>query len=242
MSTTLLFWKDDFGETSIRCDALIGLKDERAAEYTEHPIEDGSSIVDHRVIRPDRLTLEIVHSNEPIEAEDGFSLKKLDLDVEPDRFKPQGLLLIHSAVGGAIGAILGGARKPLKAAALQPTKAKNRILELHDLLIAAHQAGAECTVVQLGRVYEGMGIVSVLYSREGNGRGGRASFTLEFKQIRKAKIGLAELPDPADLHAKGETSRGKKPSDELKQAEKDAVLDKSLLAMSLDSVGAALAP
>lgn len=236
MSKILLTWDDTNGVTNVvRADALMSLKDERTAEVTEHPIETGGEVTDHILFNAPRLSLTVFQSNTPIEEEDGFSRQKVNLQkyVVPSRFKAKGLLLVHSAVGNLVGALLSGAAQPLSVYVLAADTSKDRILELHDKLITAFQNGSECKVERFGRVYDGYVLTEVTYSRDA-GRGGLGQFQLELRTVRKVATATTTLPDPEKLHVKASENRGKKPPKKIDSSKED---NRTLLAQIADSVG-----
>jgi hypothetical protein len=211
MTRTLLSWQDDLGvDHVVKCDAVLSLIDELDAEVTDHPIENGSEISDHVIHKPKRLSLEVHQGNAPAEPDQGFSRRPLALDVAKNSFKPQGLLLIHSAAGALIGSIL-GKTKSKKAYILQPDTEVDRVVELHDKLIEAWNQSYQLTLNHYGRTYPDYVLTSLSYTREGQGKGGLGQFKLGLRTLRTVSTATTELPNPEDLHAKPQTDRGSKP-------------------------------
>lgn len=215
-------WKDSNGiETSFSADVARSVTDAAESEVTEHPIERGSFAVDHTIRKPRHVTLELVHSNEPIDEIDGWRKRRTDLDVVASRFKPRGLLLLHSAVSGAVGGLLGrGKEQGAKAFVLTSTTAPDRILALHDSLLTAWQNSARCEFAFKGRQYRDMQITRVGRADVGTSA---PKFTLEFREIRTVTTATADLPEPESFHAKKTATKGKQAPKNPSEAEKDAV-------------------
>lgn len=237
MPRTVLVWEDKAGvEHLIQCDALTDMSDERTATVTRHPIENGSTVSDHVIQNPDRLLLEIRHSNKPIYPDKDMGHESLELKEQPNAFKPRGLLAIHSAAGALVSSILGKA-KPLTVYTLQSSSAVDRIVELHDKLIEAKQNGYSCSAALYGRQYENFVITSIRYQRTGNGEGGKGKFQVELETVLEVSTASTELPNPQDLHAKPQTNRGTKPS---KPTGADEIPPGSLLHQLTSGLGASL--
>jgi len=225
-------WTDKSGlPHAVFADAVLNFADDRSSEATEHPIEQGSDITDHVRIHPTRVTLELAHSNTPVEAVAGFMRKPADLRARKSLFKPTGLFLIHSAVGNAIASALGGAGagaiKPYLMSAFAPN---DRVLELHDALIQAWNTAALCKFTHKGRVYKDFLLTSVKLSW---GKSDMAKFSLEAQEIHTVKTAITSLPSPTDLTAKPPVKLGPKPKTTPEAAEQEAIGD-SVLQMLVD--------
>lgn len=239
MATEIFTWEDDARAThSLIADIVLGSKDERTSEATDHPVENGADITDHVRQLPDRLTLEIGQTQTPIEPIEGFSDQQVELQVRKSLFQPGGLLAVTSAVGAAadaiVGAITGKKDDVLKTLVLVADSEVDRVNEAHDKLIEVKQKAYPVTFTFKGRVYPNFLVTMVGLSRNA-GEAGFGRFTVEARSFRTVETGAAELPDPADLRAKAASKRGKKPSKALSDAEEE-VVKKSLLSQGLDSV------
>lgn len=249
----VLAWKDEAGALHVvPIDLVVSHEDDRSAEVTAHPVEKGADINDHIVQQPDKLTLELAQTNTPFPtasqpgvaftAPKGFAPKSVrlqvrpsqfnppapqTLNVQPNAFKPGGLLLLTSAVGAAVGALtnaigLTSAEGELKT---QPTmKAPgpddvtvnvsttntpiDRIGELHDVLIDVKQKGRFCRVTFRGKVYPDYVITRVKWG-SAKGEAGLGRFTLELQSIHIVENAVAKLPDPASLRLKPSKTQAK---------------------------------
>lgn len=249
----ILAWKDEAGALHVvPIDLVVSHEDDRSAEVTSHPVEKGADINDHIVQQPDKLMLEIAQTNTPFPTANqpgvaftpakGFAAKSLRLDVrpsqfnpptaetlnvQPNAFKPGGLLFLTSAAGAALGALTDaiGLTSPEGALKTQPTltKAKaedtkvsvfaadtpiDRIGELHDVLIDVKQKGRFCRVTFRGKVYPDYVITRVKWG-SAKGEAGLGRFTLELQSIRIVENAVAKLPDPASLRLKASKTQAK---------------------------------
>ena len=107
----ILSWTDDAGElVLVDIDIIADYSEGLKSEITDHPIEDGSVISDHIILKPPTLNLEIKQSEYPSKVGgfgdlNGVELQDVELPVYATRFSPRGGLLILEGLEGAIGAI-----------------------------------------------------------------------------------------------------------------------------------------
>lgn len=199
----LFTWNDSFGVPHIvKCDVVVSFKDARTSEPTKHPVENGKYIADHIIHNPDILSVQLGHSNEPIEPGEGWIARSTLLPVIESRFQPQGLLLIHGAVAGAFSNAI---TKPIKTHVLSAIAPSDRIQALHDDLIKVKQGGFLCKFTFRGRIYRDQLVTSVTLTYD---RTSPPVFDIETSAIATVKTALADLPDPADFHAKPTVSLG----------------------------------
>jgi len=130
----ILTWKDENGTVHvIPVDLVTGHDDDRTADATTHPVEQGANINDHVIQNPDTLVLEIAQTQTPFitpsqpgvafSAPPGFSTQAIKLDIRPSSFlpaKPQtvdvpansfvpgGLFALTQGLESAIGSLFGG--------------------------------------------------------------------------------------------------------------------------------------
>jgi len=235
-------YHDDSGkEVEFTADLVREYNDDSVAEITEHPIERGSPIADHYVLKPRSVSLELKETNEPITEGDGWRKKATRLPVIASRFDPKGLLLLHSAAANAVGSLLGrGKEDSDKANVLVNQSAKDRIQSLHEALLLAQQIGARCRFAVGGRVFRDMQLTRVAKSK----RGIQApTFTVEFSQVRTVRTATADLPEPAELRDKPPTAKGPQSAKETTPQETEAVSASVLKRLSVgvsDMIGAGI--
>ena len=238
----ILSWTDDAGElVLVDIDIIADYSEGLKSEITDHPIEDGSVISDHIILKPPTLNLEIKQSEYPSKVGgfgdlNGVELQDVELPVYATRFSPRGGLLILEGLEGAIGAIgdllFGGGGEPtLKYSAYKVKQSSQRILDLQTKMFELWQAKRLITVSFLGRVHRDYAIESVGFNRTGDDQLGH--LTLELRYIRTVKTGVADLPDPASLRE--EINKGQQPPVTAKEAEDE--VQRSLLKQGSDLFG-----
>jgi hypothetical protein len=233
-SREILKWKDDSGKESVlKVDVVMSFREEATATPTTHAIETGGQISDHVHQGPTTIALEIFQTETPIELSeaDGWDWKTSTLDVPKSAFKPGGLLAVTSAVGNAIGKILGG-DKPTKTITLRAKKEEQRVRDLRDTLIRIKQNAWPITFTFRGQTYPNFLITRLSHTYAAN-RIGAGEFVLEATSFQTVSTQTATLPDPVDLHLKDGADKGKQPS---AKEEKDKVKAKSLLQEGLNSL------
>jgi hypothetical protein len=223
-------------------DMLSDASAEDAQELTQFAVEDGSSINDHVVRQPKRLTLQLVQTETPLRFDlEGFDQVQRTVDV-PTRpvgnqtnevqvrqkeFRPTSLLALSQA---AQAALFGGPPKTLRitglksdgAIELKPLKVTvlardgdvGRVNAFHDQLLALLDSVTPVQVTVKQRVYPDMIVISVSRS-DAAGQVGCARFAVTLQQVRTAETRQVELPPvPAATKA---SNRGK--SDGIKYDE-----------------------
>jgi len=213
----ILTWKDASGTTHvIEVDVIPSHTDDRTAEVTSHPIEKGANINDHIIQQPDKLTLEIAQTQTPFvtparadiafSKPSGFSTKNVKLEVQPNVFKPGGLLYLTRGAGALLGSLtnaLGLTTTPPSPSVnvIATDGPKDRIGDLHDALIKVKTEGLFCTVTFRGRIYPDY-ICTKVGWRTQKGEAGLGRFTLEMQSISVVETATADLPNPASLRLK----------------------------------------
>lgn len=219
-------WADDDGNAHVvPVDVVTNHSDDRAAEVTSHPVEKGANINDHIIQQPDTLSLEIAITQSPFitPAQDGtafskptgFSIQNVPLNVQPNAFKPGGLLLLTSLAGAGIAAIGNalGLTSPTPAPSVNVIVAdgpSDRIGDFHDAMIKVKTEGRFCTVTFRGRVYPNYVLTKVGWKTQ-KGEVGLGRFTLEMQSIRIVTTETADLPNPASLRLKPVVTTAKPP-------------------------------
>jgi hypothetical protein len=243
-------WKDESGNYHVLpVDLVSAHEDERSAEVTSFPVERGADINDHIIQQPDILTLEVVQTQTPFPSAAmpgatfskprNFTTRPLvlnvrpnafkaptaqDLKVQPNAFKPGGILAVTSAIGDAIGSLFGDKEAPLRTAptlkdpvtpslevnVFQAEGQVDRIGELHDVLIDIKNNGRFCKVTFRGRIYPDYVLKRVRWT-SAKGEVGLGRFGLELQSIRIVENAVAELPDPASLRLKPAKAQARPP-------------------------------
>ena len=212
------------------------------AEITNHPIESGSEISDHVIKRPRRVTFEFAQSSMPF-AGDEVDWEQVPWSVRESQFKPTGLLALSMLAGSAIAAIgslvgIGGGSTEIWV--LTAKEDEDRIHKLHDQLIELWEDSEEVTFSYQGLYLSGYVISSVQYSR--GVPGGVARFTLEAQAVQTVETGVSSLTGSlADLASSAINLVPLVPKGPaaVEKIEK-TVVEKSLLASGLDSLGLGL--
>jgi len=229
----LLLWKDDQGNLhAIGVDAVKTHSDERTAQVTQHPVEDGADVSDHVIHNPDVVTFEIMHSDTPIDPvwtsmtdqNSPFRVQSMTLDVRESLFQPGGLLAVTRAVGGAINAGLnaiglGSSELETKVNVLRTDQVIDRIGDLHTRLIDLKQNARRVTFTYRGRVYPDFIVRRVSWATM-PGEVGLGRFTIEAQSVRTVRTGTAELPDPESLRLKPAVQK-KPPPKPVEEPEKE---------------------
>jgi hypothetical protein len=223
----LLAWRDEGGAYhAVAVDIVTSHEDDRTAEITSFPVENGANISDHIIQQPNTLTLEVCQTQSPFPsparpgsiytAPKGFSTKAIVLDVRKSLFKPGGLLALTQAVGSAAGSALNalGVTTPesdvVKATVFVSDTPVDRIGELHDQLIQIKENGRPCKIVFRGKVYPDYFMTRVNWKTQ-KGEVGLGRFSLSFQAVRTVETATTELPDPSSLRLKPSKAQAKPP-------------------------------
>lgn len=248
-----------FDGGALVADMLADASAEDAQELTQFALEDGSSINDHVVRQPKRLTLQLVQTETPIAPVADFVRTLLSVDVRtapppgaqtnevPVRqkeFRPTSLLALSQA---AQAALFGGPPKtlritglksdvspepkPLKVSVLSRTGDVGRVNEFHDQLLALLDNVTPVQVTVKQRTYPDMIVVGVSRT-DAAGQVGCARFAVTLQQVRTAETRRVELP-PVPAATK-RANRGKSDGKATPEAEAKR---KSIAAAAADSGG-----
>ena len=180
---------------SLTADAVTMIDREDTSEPTDHPIESGGVITDHFLRRPGALTVTFVQSRLSLRDQD-LEWKKTNAPAQESRFQPQGLLLLSTAVAGAVGAIAGalGFTSPELTyfSRHQKSPDTNRVQDVHDTLLSLLDDAKECRFEYQGEILTGYYVTSVRKSVVG-GSGGKATFTIELREVQTVQTAAASL-------------------------------------------------
>jgi hypothetical protein len=245
----VLSWEGDGGRIYLEIDCIPTITDSRGGTITDFALEDGTSIADHLIRKPQSIKLEVNQTNTPIviktnphAAADVMKLESIDLKIEPTKFQATGLLFLSTgavglaksavnAIGGALG--LGEAFSgppPIKASVLTAVDpSADRINALYDDLTKAYEQAAQFTLDWLGRSWAGLVIESFDYSRSAGKQLG--VFSLNLKKVSFVKTAQANaLQIPAELTMSLPVNAGNKPGTKLTGSAKSAVAANPALA------------
>lgn len=207
-------------------------------ELTQYPVEDGSFINDHAIVKPRMLELTLVQTETPIYTQPGFKVQSADLDFaqRPSATQqgradvPQAKVqLTLQGLGNAVVSALGGGPakeikwqgsktngalevKQFHVTVLQADQEVARVNEFHDALLSLQETTELLTVTVKGQVWTDMVLVSVKRT-DPQGKAGCATFAVALQQVRSVETQTVELPPVPK--ATGKVSRGKKGADEV---------------------------
>ena len=243
----LLSWEDEEGNfQGFIADIAVELTASRTSEFTEHAVEEGAEFSDHINVKGREVKFTINQTQTPILPSEGFAKDELPLEVQPNAFQPQGLLLVAravrsgvtavaSAIGGALGLSAPGSGPPT-AYVLQADADQDRITELYQQLEKAQLNGYPITLITAGWAWERFMMTSVSYNRQGPKELG--VFEIEAREIRTTSSeGASGLPNPEDLRMKPQKNKGKRPTKKVQDDVENESLKKSLAAQGIDAIG-----
>jgi hypothetical protein len=232
---------------ALTADVVTSIGVEHRAEVTTHPIETGSEIADHVIVRSPSVTFEFAQSALASFSGTEVEWKQVPIDVRESQFQPSGLLLATMAAGkaiAAIGAALGlGGGNTIKVWALSAKEDKDRIHEMHDALVDVQKQRKLVAFSYKGLVLSDYVLTDVRYSRDAKAAG-LCRFTIEAQHIETVATSTSALGGLGGalgglvgaLRALPLLDQGNK---SVEKVEKE-VIKKSLLASGLDSLGLGL--
>lgn len=216
------------------CDAVLDASIEHAFDFTEHPVEDGSVLTDHLIVKPERISLTLVQTDAPIRADtDGFARTSLplqvrsvtygkqttELKIQPRAGLPQlnvssALNIGFKAIAGLTGAnsitglkVQPAAVKPISVTVLAANAPVDRIHDFYAQLLELATAATRLTLTFKGYSYPDYVLVSVAKTDRA-GEYGRSTFPVELKRVRTVQTKQTTLP--AVPKAKGKKDLGAK--------------------------------
>jgi hypothetical protein len=238
---TIITWLDDAGATeSARFDVLMNESHEATSVVTEHPVEEGQSVVDHVRPEPDRLSLTGYVSAKPLfrnpGAEDFMAFEQIELDL-PEKDSPfaRGQLTrgITSAIENAIDPL------PTKATVIAYTDLPPRPREMYERLRDARDNVRIVRIETPIREYENMVIERLAAPRSADDGTG-ATFQIDLKNIRRVTSRTVQAPVPAEPRGQLTQSQGSKSAEAAKNDEEKEEKLQSIMARAFDGAGNAL--
>jgi hypothetical protein len=195
-------------------------------ELTQYPVETGSFISDHAIVKPRTLELTLVQTETPI-AGAGFRTQSVDLSssARPAATQqgradvPQAKVqLTLQGLGAAVVGALGGGPpkeirwtgqktdapaevKQFRVSVLQADQDVARVNEFHDALLSLQETTELLTITVKGQIWTDMILVSVKRT-DPQGQAGCARFGCSLQQIRTVETETVELPPVPKATAK----------------------------------------
>ena len=233
----LFSWVDPAGNThALGVDVVMSTKDTREVSLTDHTVESGAVITDHISLRPERVEFELVVSQTPIVARDGFASgaapitvasSRLDpnqvaIQVPKSRFKPGGFLALTAPVADALSSLFGtksetptsfqGSRSVAQTVtkqvqALRGSSPFDPVNDVHDTLVNIMQTGLLVTVSFRGRIYPDY-LLEMVSLSQGKGEYGLGRFSVRARAFRAVTGVAIDLPDPEDFRALPQVPKG----------------------------------
>jgi hypothetical protein len=209
-----------WGGKSIAVDCVGDFSPEYSAELTDHVVEDGSNVNDHKIFAPVQLTFEVSQTEHPI---DDFAYEKTEVRMSVPPVRTQVLspfLLAGTAIRGALGLFSEGAEKFVGYVTSNPVQRGNALFEE---FLALYQSEDLAIVTFKGRAYPNMSLIG-LKLLHSSSHVGLTKFQLAFKELRTVDIAAAGggvLPDPADLRAKPPVEQGIKSPEKVAEEAKN---------------------
>jgi hypothetical protein len=232
MSEDLISYDGGF----LACDMLGEASITDASELTSFPLEDGSIVSDHMIRQPRTLSLKLVQTETPISETTGFARAVQALSyqerpagkqtntvpIRPSEFRPAPLMALKAGIqsllfGGpdkeikvtGLKADANVASKPLQVHVLSAGAPADRVNDFYGQLLSL-LAGAEPVLVTVkGYTYIDLVLVGVTRT-DSSGQVGRASFSVELKQIATVETKTVNLPPVPK--AKAPKQAGAKPA------------------------------
>lgn len=200
--TDWLTWEADAPDPggALTADVVTAITAGAESELTNHPIESGSMVTDHRILRPKTITIEFAQSSRPLYEDAGAEWSQQEISPRPSSFQPEGLLALTmlagqaiAAIGSALGFGGGGSRSIWS---LTAASDEDRIVELHDTLIDVLTNAYLCTVSYQGLILPGYVVHSVQLSRSA-GESGLARFVVALQEVATVETAASAISGEA---------------------------------------------
>ena len=194
-----------FTENVIQFDCVTSETHEGISELTEHAVETGAPISDHKRVKPRRLTIECLVTNTPLDAPppsgagDGSNPITAEVRSEDDDAPGEG----------------GGQRA--RAQVVVFSAAFDRMTDVHNALDALRTGDEFVTITTRIRTYENMQIVSVTSPREAPD-GDSLRFNIEAVEVRIAETSRIDTPSPREPRGSTTTERGAREGTEPRES------------------------
>lgn len=163
-----------------------------SATLTEHAVEEGAALSDHKLVHGDKLTLEVEVTNTPLGAP------------PPSGYGDDGAPVVASSDKGV----------NVPATVVQFSRAFDRV---GDVEVTLHRLIHEETLVTISttkRTYYQMALVDVTAPRDQPHAGDAYKFTIDASAVRVAETQLIGSPEPREPRGRSGSSSGAQESQE----------------------------
>lgn len=236
VKSAYLTWGDPINDPpaalgTMTFDAVLSEEHDRSAVVTDHPVEQGTNIVDNVRPLPDELTLEVFISNSPIASPDA-PLSPVTLDLP---MPGQG-----SFLAGGTGAIVSSLiypsiPGPTIGASVQAFAGEtDYVRQAYETLTTLQSTATLLSVITPRAQYTNMILRSVRMHRDA-GTGTSANFTLDLREVVIVYSGIVAAPLPSIPRAAPPAAAGKQassPADGPKASLAKTAANKSGLAIA----------
>jgi hypothetical protein len=185
-----------FTENTLQFDCVTSETHEGVSELTEHAVETGAPISDHKREKPRRLTIECLVTNTPLGAPPPSGLSgasQITAEIQPE---PETTESGQSAPG-----------QRARANVLIFSAPFDRMTEVFETLDRLRVEATFVTITTRVKTYDALQIVSVTSPRE-PGDGDSIRFSIECSEVRIAQTRTIDTPEPREPRGATTTDRG----------------------------------
>lgn len=198
------------------CDAVSDASIETTLDFTEHPIDDGSTISDHAVRKPETISLTLTHTQTPLRKIEGFAPANVALQVKAVTYGKQQTKLdipskgiapnVAGLISAGLSALKGAVPPSIQGLKIAPDGSRNfgvtvlqanagvdRIGEFYNTLLKVQLAVERVTLTFKGRDFADYVITTVRKSDK-PGAVGKSTFDVSLKKVRTVATKQVELP------------------------------------------------
>jgi len=204
-------------DDTLRFDVVTNEQTEHSATATEHPVETGANIADHVRDQLDRVTLEVLVSNTPInDVNELYGLQYTAANLENGAALGNSTLKPKASIPLTPGALVtvglqaigdlfaGGTTNPF----VRSFPAKfNAVKDAMDTLLDWKKRAVVGQVITPWHTFESMIIERVAPLRTA-AIGDGAQIAIEFREIRTVETSLVNAPKPTEIRAKPAVKKG----------------------------------
>lgn len=171
-------------EHTLAFDAVLSETHEGTSVLTEHAVESGAPISDHKRANPDRISIEALVTNTPLDAPpaSGYGTSGISTSFNKDEAPEGAAVLLFSATF-------------------------DRISDVVQTLRRLRLESTPVTVSTRIHTYENVQVVGVSTPRE-PGDGDSVRLNIEFQQVRIAQTRTTDTPAPREPRGTPTTDRG----------------------------------
>lgn len=210
-----LTWKPKNGASkSLYFDAVTDESQALTTTITEHPVEDGPNVADHQRRDLDVVTLEVFVSNSPVYDVNSRGGKVVPVELKIEKyeakfnFTPGAVFKSLDVVKGAISDALFGEEKYV-ATIMKFGEEFDAVSDTLLLLRGIRNTGQLVDVMLPARIYQDMALTKIEVHRTAQ-TGDGATFSLEFRELRKVKASIVQAPTASEPRAKPAKKKGVK--------------------------------